>query len=207
MRTTRILVLCLFLTGAAPLGIAQQGKSASAPVAASRYFQITLNLKFAQTADQPPATETITTEVAVRDEKPGSCKARMISQVPIGTGSATKYIELGTKLDCNDVHVEGDGLALQFTLETSGFIGMAKTRGADGAIFDEPMIAQRSVQLSVKLPLDQPKVVFDSSAHPTTPLKPLAPPANGAAGVVSATPIPSRLSTPMLIEMTASELK
>jgi hypothetical protein len=207
MKTSRIIVLCLFLLGTVPLGIAQQGKSASAPIAPSRYFQITLNLKFAQTADQQPGTETITTEVAVRDGKPGSCKARMISQVPIGTGSATKYIELGTKLDCNDVHVEGDGLALQFTLETSGFIGMAKTRGSDGVIFDEPLIAQRSVQLSVKLPLDQPKVVFDSSAQPTTPLKPLAPPANGAAGVVSATPIPSRLGTPMLIEMTASELK
>jgi hypothetical protein len=207
MRSTRIIVLYLFLLGTAPLGIAQQGKSASAPVAASRYFQLTLNLKFAQTADQQPATETITTEVAVRDGKPGSCKARMISQVPIGTGSASKYIELGTKLDCNDVHVEGEALALQFTLETSGYIGMARTRGSDGVIFDEPMIAQRNVQLSVKLPLDQPKVVFDSSTHPATPLKPPASPGDGAAGVVSATQIPSRLGTPMLIEMTASELK
>jgi len=207
MRTTRIIVLCLSLLGAATSGIAQPGKSGSAPVPASRYFQITLNLKFAQAADQQPATDTITTEVAVRDGKPGSCKARMLSQVPTGTGAATKYIELGTKLDCNDVHIEGTGIALEFALETSGYMGTARTRGSDGVVFDEPIITQRSVQLSVKLPLDQSKVVFDSSAHPMAPLKSPAPAGNGSAGVVSATPVPSRLGAPMLIEMTASELK
>src|SRR5580698_1822553 len=139
MRTVCRIVLCLFLLGAATSGIAQAGKSGSAPVPASRYFQITLNLKF--------------------------------TQVPVGTGSATRYVELGTKLDCNDVHIEGDGIALEFVLEASGLIGTAKTKGSDGVVFDEPLITQRSVQLSVKLPLDQPKVVFDSSARPLTPLK------------------------------------
>jgi hypothetical protein len=207
MRTTRTMAFCLVLLGAATSGIAQPGKSGAAPVAASRYFQITLNLKLAQGPDQQPSTETITTEVAVREGKPGSCKARMLSQVPAGTGAATKYIELGTKLDCNDVHIEGDGIALEFALETSGYVGTARTGGSDGVVFDEPMITQRSVQLSVKLPLDQSKVVFDSSAHATAPLKPPALVGNGSAGVVSATRIPSRLGAPMLIEMTATELK
>ena len=205
MKTVRRIALCFLLSGAATSGIAQPGKPGSAPIAPSRYFQITLNLKFTQAPDQQPATESITTEVAVRDGKPGSCKARMLSQVPAGAGSATRYIELGTKLDCNDVHIEGDGIALGFALETSALMGTAKTRGSDGVVFDEPLIAQRSVQLSVKLPLDQPKVVFDSSTHPSTPLKPPAPAANGS--LVSATPVPSRLDAPMLIEMTASELK
>jgi hypothetical protein len=207
MKTTHIIALFLVLVGAATAGIAQPEKSSSAAAVASRYFQVTLNLKFVQAADQQPATETITTEVAVRDGKPGSCKARMLSQVPTGTGRATKYIELGTKLDCNDVRIEGDGIALEFALETSGYMGTARTKGSDGVVFDEPMITQRSVQLSVKLPLDRPKVVFDASAHPLTPLKPPAPLGDTSAGVVSAMPVPSRLGAPMLIEMTATELK
>src|SRR5271170_4323038 len=207
MKAAHTIALCLILIVATAAGIAQPGRPGSTAAASSRYFQITLNLKFAQAADRQPATETITTQVAVRDGKPGSCKARMLSQVPTGTGGAMKYIELGTKLDCNDVRVEGDGIALEFALETSGYMGTAKTKGSDGVVFDEPLITQRSVQLSVKLPLDQSKVVFDSSAHSTTPLEPPALTGNGSAGVVSVTPIPSRLGAPMLIEMTASELK
>jgi hypothetical protein len=189
MKAGHTITLCLILIGATAAGIAQPGRSGSTAAPSSRYFQITLNLKFAQAADQQPATETITTQVAVRDGKPGSCKARMLSQVPTGTGGAMKYIELGTKLDCNDVRVEGDGIALEFALETSGYI------------------TQRSVELSVKLPLDQPKVVFDSSAHPLKPLSPPAPLGDASGSVVSAMPVPSRLGAPMLIEMTATELK
>jgi hypothetical protein len=181
---------------------AQPARNESA--AASRYFQITLNLKFMQVADQPPATETITTQVAVREGKPGSCKARMLSQVPMGAGSTMKYLELGTKLDCNDVRVEGDGIALKFALETSGLTGTAKTRGADGVIFEEPLITQRSVELSVKLPLDHPKVVFDASTQPSKPLSPL--PTDGP-GVVSVNSVPARISAPMVIEITATELR
>jgi hypothetical protein len=207
MKAIHTIALCLVLIGAAAVGNAQPGKPGSTAAAASRYFQITLNLKFAQTADQQPATETITTQVAVRDGKPGSCKARMLSQVPIGSGRAMKYIELGTKLDCNGVRVEGDGIALEFALETSGYMGTARTKGSDGVVFDEPIITQRSVELSVKLPLDQPKVVFDSSAHPLQPLSPPQPLAGASGGVVSTTPVPSRLGAPMQIEMTATELK
>ena len=206
MKTRHTLGLCLVLISGVA-GIAQPGKSGSTPAAAPRYFQLTLNLRFVQAADQEPATETITTEVAVRDGKPGSCKARMLSQVPTGTGPAMKYIELGTKLDCNGVRVEGDGIALQFALETSGYMGTAKTKGSDGVVFDEPIISQRSVELSVKLPLDQPKVVFDSSAHALKPLSPPLTSADASAGVLSVTPVPSRLGAPMQIEMTATELK
>jgi hypothetical protein len=207
MKTPHSIALCLILLGATAVGVAQPGRQGSASTPSSRYFQITLNLKFVQAAEQQPATETITTQVAVRDGKPGSCKARMLSQVPTGTAGATKYIELGTKLDCNDVHVEGDGIALEFALETSGYMGTAKTRGSDGVVFDEPMITKRSVELSVRLPLDQPKVVFDASAHPLKPLSPPAPSPDTTAGVVAAMSVPSRLGAPMLIEMTATELK
>jgi hypothetical protein len=207
MKATPTLALYLVLIGAATTGIAQPGKPGSTIVAPSRYFQITLNLKFIQAADQQPATETITTQVAVRDGKPGSCKARMLSQVPTGAGATMKYIELGTKLDCNDVRIDGNGIALEFALETSGYMGTAKTKGSDGVVFDEPLITQRSVELSVKLPLDQPKVVFDSSAHPLKPLSPPSPLANGSTGVVSTMPVASRLGAPMQIEMTATELK
>ena len=207
MKTAHQIALCLILIGATAAGIAQPARPGSAPASSSRYFQITLNLKFVQAADQQPATETITTQVAVRDGKPGSCKARMLSQVPIGTGQAMKYIELGSKLDCNDVRVEGDGIALEFALETSGYMGIAKTKGSDGAVFDEPIITERSVELSVKLPLNRPKVVFDSSAPPLKPLSPPLPSADLSAGVVAAMPVPSRLGAPMLIEMTATEMK
>jgi hypothetical protein len=207
MKTPPSIALLLILIGATTAGVAQAGRPGSAPTPSSRYFQITLNLKFVQAADQQSATETITTQVAVRDGKPGSCKARMLSQVPTGRAGAIKYIELGTKLDCNDVHLDGDGIALEFALETSGYMGTARTRGSDGVVFDEPMITQRSVELSVKLPLDQPKVVFDSNAHPLKPLSPPPPSPDSTAGVVATMPVPSRLGAPMLIEMTATELK
>jgi hypothetical protein len=131
----------------------------------------------------------------------------MISQVPTGTGSGTKYIELGTKLDCNDVHIEGDGIALEFTLETSRIAGMVKTKGSDGVVIDEPVITQRSVQLTAKLPLDLPKVVFDSSSHPLAHLKATSPAADAPASGVNEVPVPPRIDSPLLIEMTASELK
>src|SRR5271156_3933318 len=207
MKTAHSIALCLILIGATAAAVAQPGRQSSASTPSSRYFQITLNLKFAQAADQQPASETITTQVAVRDGKPGSCKARMLSQVPTGTGGAMKYIELGTKLDCNDVRVEGDGIALEFALETSGYMGTAKTKGSDGVVFEEPMITQRSVEPSVKLPLVQPKVVFDSSALPSKPLSPPRPLGDSSTGVVSAMPVPTRLGAPMMIEMTATELK
>ena len=207
MRVTRKPVLYLALLGVSIAGIAQSKKSGSAPVAkASRYFQLTLNLKFAPVADHEPTAQTITTEVAVREGRPGSCKARMISQVPTGTGSGTKYIELGTKLDCNDVHIEGDGIALEFTLETSRIAGMVKTKGSDGVVIDEPVISQRSVQLTARLPLGSPKVVFDFEFHPR-PLKAPNPLGDAPASGVNEAPTPQRIDSPLLIEMTATELE
>lgn len=210
MKTMGLVVLGFLLLGAPVTGIAQSKKSGPATVSAeseSRYFQITLNLQFGQVADQQPTTQTITTEVAVRDGRPGSCKARMISQVPVGAGSKTKYLELGTKLDCNDVHIEGDGIALQFTLETSRIAAMVKTRTSDGTEIDEPLITQRTVQLTVKLPLNQTKVVFDSSSHPLEPLKSKSLSQDAPTGDANKVASPPRQDPPLSIEMTASELK
>jgi hypothetical protein len=208
MKTKYLAALCFVLLGTTMAGGAQSKRSSPATIASvsgSRYFQLTLNLKFGSGEDQQPSTQTITTEVAVRGGKPGSCKARMISQVPTGSGSTTKYLELGTKLDCNNVHIEGDGIALEFALETSRVTEMIKTKGGDGVEIDEPLIAQRTVQLMVKLPLDQAKVVFDSSSKPTAPLKSLS--ENSPSTSARAMPIPPRQDPPMLVEMTASELK
>jgi hypothetical protein len=208
MKANPIAAFCLVLLAAATAGVAQpksSGAATSATPAATRYFQLTLNLTFGPVADQQPTTQTITTEVAVRSERPGSCKVRMISQVPAGTGSRTRYLELGTKFDCNDVHIEGVGLALQFTLETTRIIGMVKTRTNAGVVIDEPMLDERTVQLTVKLPLDQTKVVFDSRSKLTPPLKSLPP--SVTSGTVLSPPVPPREDPPMLIEMTASESK
>ena len=167
-----LLILALF--GIVSTSNAQSRRTAAADDApATRYFQLTLDLNFAASSEQQPTTQTISTEVAVRDGRPGHCKARMVSQMPTGTVSQTKYIELGTKLDCDDVHMEGDSVALVFSLETSRVTKMIKTKNADGTEIDEPVITQRTVQLNVKLPLDQKKVVFDSSTHPLKSLKPL----------------------------------
>ncbi len=76
----------------------------------------------------------------------------------------------------------------------------------DGVEMEEPIITDRAIELTVKLPLDQPKVVFDSSSKVLLPLKPLKglskddPSAEAAAG-------PPAQDQPMVIELTATELK
>ena len=198
MKTCHTTALCLAaLLVASPAGSAQSRRS---DAMLTRYFQLTLNLKSGAVADQQQSsTQTITTEVAIRSDRPGSCKARMMFQVPTGSGAgaATKYIELGTKFDCNDVHIEGDGIALEFALETSRVVQMIKTKSSDGVEMDEPLIGLRAVQLTVKLPLDQAKVVFDSNSEPVPPASPTA----------TATPIPPSQGSPILIELIATELK
>ena len=201
MNEKHVLLFCALLFGSVFPGAAQSKRSVVASPAsagATRYFQLTMDLKSGPIADQQPTTRTISTELAVRDGRAGSCKARMTSQVPTGAGSGTKYIELGTKLDCNDAHIDGDALALEFALETSRIAAMIKTKGVDGKEVDEPLITQRTVQLTVKLPLGKTQVVFDSNSRHATSLKPLG------AGVISDLP---KEDVPMLIEMTAVELK
>jgi hypothetical protein len=196
MKTCHTTALCLAaLLGASTVGSAQSKRSGAT---LTRYFQLTLNLKSGAVADkQQSSSQTITTEVAVRSDRPGSCKARMMFQVPTGAGAATKYSELGTKFDCNDVHIEGEGIALEFALETSRVVQMIKTKSSDGVEMDEPLISQRAVQLTVKLPLDQAKVVFDSRSEPEP-----VPPASPTATLIS----PSQ-DSPILIELIATELK
>lgn len=203
MKTMYLCVVCLLLSVMPPTAMSQlKGSNLLPPSAASatRHFQLALNLRFGQVGAQPATAQTITTEVAVRDGRPGSCKARMISQVPMGAGQKLKYLELGTKLDCNDIHIEGDGIALQFTLETSRIAEMIKTKTSSGEELDEPLITQRTVQLRVHLPLGQTKVVFDSSSHPLTveTAKSLS---------QDSQPSTKMQDSPISLEMTATELK
>jgi hypothetical protein len=177
--------------------------ASSSPV---RYFQLAINLKFGASGEQQATTQTITTEVAVRGAGPGSCKARMVSQIPTGSGTGTKYLEVGTSFDANDIHIEGGGVALHFVLSTSRPVKMINYTRRDGVEMEEPIITDRAIELTVKLPLDQPKVVFDSSSKVLLPLKPLKglskddPSAEAAAG-------PPAQDQPMVIELTATELK
>jgi hypothetical protein len=133
----------------------------------------------------------------------------MTSQVPVAMEGKTKFIELGTKFDCNNVRVEGGGLALSLVLETSRVARMVPVKDTNGVETEEPVIAQRTLELSVKLPLDTPKVIFDSNVavpgHPLKPIQALKPVQNDSKVVP-----PQEVMTPepaMQIEMTASELK
>ncbi len=189
-----------------PMGFAQS-KTTRTPVETARYFQLTLNLKFGANGEQQATTQTITTEFALRGTIRGSSRARMVSQTPTGSGTGTKYIEVGTKFDADDIHLEGGGVALHFVLSASRPVKMIKYKSKDGVDMEEPVIADRTVEFAVKLPLDQMKVVFDSSSKSLMALKPLGdnpkadPAASAAAGAL---PSPDQ---PMVIEMTVSELK
>lgn len=200
MKTFFTLILCLVIAGVTGAANGQSRKAAAA-TSAARYFKIDLALKFGAVPAQGPAMQSISTEVAVRAGKPGSCKARMISQVPTGMGGQTKFVDLGTKLDCNDVHVEGNALALQFTLDASRIKQMVKSKAADGSPMEEPLITQRTVQLTVRLPLNKTETVFDSSTHAMKPLGPvgLKPGEGGPAPAMGE-------DVPLVIEMTATEL-
>jgi hypothetical protein len=206
-----ILGVAIYLAALAmPVTTFAQSK-ATRPAAAAvpsnvRYFQLAINLKFGAIGEQQATTQTITTEVAVRGDIPGSCKARMISQTPTGSGMGTKYLELGTKFDANDIHIEGDGIALHFVLETSRPVKMLKYTRSDGVEMEEPLIVARTMELSVKLPLDQPKVVFDSSSKLLPPLKPLQSLSKDGPSVEAAAGAPQQ-DQPMVIELTATELK
>jgi|GEM_PF-6772554 len=186
--------------------VAQQlVKPVAARVSSSstRYFKLTMVLKHPVNGELEPVSQSITTEVAVYgDGRTGSCRTRMTSQVPIGTGMATKFIDVGTKFDCNDVRLEGDGLAMSIVLETSRLTRMISLKNRDGVETEEPVISQRNVALSVKLPLDTPKMVFDSKNVDSSKLKPLGP--LGAAAAKDETMMQDAA---MQIEMTASELK
>jgi hypothetical protein len=205
MKTCHTTALCLAALLVAPTAVSAQSKRSGA--APTRYFQLTVNLKSGAVADQQSSTQTITTGVAIRSDRPGSCKARMMFQAPTGAGAGTKYVELGTKFDCNDVHIEGDGIALEFALETSRVVQMIKTKRSDGVEIDEPLIGERAVQLAVKLPLDQAKVVFDSSSKLSPPLKTQTLPEAAPPLSPTAIPIPPSQDSPILIELIATELK
>jgi hypothetical protein len=175
----------------------------------ARYFQLTLNLKFGANEQQQETAQTITTEVAVRGTVPGACRARMVSQTPTGSGAGTKYIEVGTKFDADDIHVDGDSVALHFVLSASRPVKMIKYKSKEGVEVEEPVITERVVELSVKIPLDTTKTVFDSSSKSLIPGKrPVSDLKDDPAVVAAAAAgVMSSPDQPVLIEMIVTELK
>ncbi len=218
----RMLLLCVVAV-AWSVGTAESSNPVSSVPKGSRaprYFQITMILRYTASVDGPPAPapQSVTTGVVVSDDKAGSCKVRMGSQIPVMMDGKSKYIDVGTNLDCNNVHLEGDGLALSIVLDTSRVREMVRLKDGNGVETEEPLITQRRIELSVKLPLDTPKVVFDSSAaakvHPLEQLKPVGGGADAAAADKSAPARPVIVAPKVMtqdpamqIEMTASEMK
>ena len=205
MKNTSRILLCCAVLMAVTACLAQSTKPASGVSSTSpgtRYFQLTVLLKFPEGTDglQQHADQVISTDVAVNNNRPGSCKTRVTSQVPIVTGGKTKFVELGTKFDCNDVHVDGDGLALSIVVETSNIQGMITTKSDSGVEMEEPIISQRKLELSAKLLLDTPKVIFDSKTVSHAVIQKLG---SGTAPLKTAVQAPSS----MQIEITATELK
>ena len=193
------------LTIASMAGAGQSSRAAAnagTTGAAMRYFQLTVLLRYPGNQLPEPRTESITTEVAVgSDGRTGSSKTRMTSQVPMVMAGTTKFMELGTKFDCNNVHVDGNGLALSIVLETSLVNGTVVTKSASGVETEEPLISQRNLELAIKLPLDKPKVIFDSqNMSPKANLVKLGP-------VVTARKNEMVPEPTLQIEMTATEIK
>lgn len=209
MKMFRGVMLWCAMAGSAVAMAQAKPMSAGAAISGTRYFQLTLVLRYTANADGPPVpgTQSITTEVAVIPDRPGasSSRTRMGSQIPVVIGGKTQLIDVGTSFDCNNVRVEGDGVAMSIVLETSRLGGMVPVKEAGGVEVEEPLITQRKIELSIKLPLDTPKVVFDSKmgvpGHPLKSVQSLGP----GDGKV---PAQMMLQEPgMQVEMTAKELK
>jgi hypothetical protein len=203
MKLFRGLLVWLAIVSVSAACLAQttaKNSGAGAGSASTRYFQLTLDLKYPSTADgQPqPPDQSISTQVAVGNGRPGSCKTRMTSQLPLVMAGKTTYLDLGTKFDCNNVHVEGNGVAFSIVIETSNVRGMIKTKNHDGGETEEPIISQRNLALSVKLALDTPQVIFDSKAMDSSKLKKIGP--SQTVGALQQEP-------GLQIVMTATELK
>lgn len=200
------------MVAASTICMAQSRKNApgaSTDSQGTRYFQLTLVLKYPESAQAlpEPGDQSITTEVAVNENRPGSgsCKTRMTSQLPMITSDKTRFIELGTKFDCDNIHVEGNALALSIILETSRVSGFVTTKNSSGVETEEPLVTQQNIALSVKLPLDTPKIVFDSNAGMAGKLKPLKPLQIGNNAHPSE--VGRMSSSAIQVEMTAHELK
>ncbi len=190
------------------------GGSPSSERPVSRTFQLTLVIESPQSgaaAAQPPA-ESITTEIVVPGEgRMGYGKARMTSQLPTSSQAGAKLVELGTKLDVGEVHVDGKELALHFVLETSRLTGFVSSKDDKGAVVEEPLITERTVELSVKLPLDRAKVVFDSKAVmkpvPEPGMKGEMKPLPEAGGGTPGLTVRRLGQTELRVEMVATEVK
>lgn len=182
-------------------GVSRAGVTAAS---GSRNFQLTMVIESPQSGETAtqPTTQSITTEIVVVEGRTGSGKARMTSQLPSSSSSRSKLVELGTKLDCTDVYMDGNELALHFVLETSRFTGYVESTDEKCGTVKEPLISQRTVELSVKVPLDRPKIVFDSRTVSKGGLKPL--PESAGPGRITV----ERFQQPELrVELMATELK
>jgi len=202
MKIIRGIVFCCAIVSLSLAGMAQTAKpdaKANAVSPATRYFKLILVLRYPESADG--VQQSISTDVAVSDGRPGKSKMSMGSQLPVTMKGKTEYIDVGTKFDCDNVHLEGDGLAVHMVLETSRVNGTIHIKNTNGVDTEEPVISQRKMELSVKLVPDIPKVVFDTKTMDVSKLKPIGPgPATLPAGTPSA-------PEAMQVEMTAIELK
>ncbi len=140
--------------------------------------------------------------LGMRDEK--AFLARSVWRTALDRLSARGPLALGLdelQVATSGESPEGNALALQFTLDASRIKQMVKSKAADGSPMDEPLITQRTVQLTVRLPLNKTETVFDSSTHAMKPLGPvgLKPGEGGPAPAMGE-------DVPLVIEMTATEL-
>lgn len=175
------------------------------PESATRYFELKLVMRYPGAPGREPRVESLMTDIAVIKDRPGasSCRARVTSQVPVMMQKGPTYLDLGTKLDCNDVRVEGNAVAMAVVLETSSVNGMVTTRDKDGQSLEEPLISQRNLQLQARLPLGKPTVIFDTKNMEPMRLKPLKEDAGAVAGSETDG---MRAPAEMQVEMTAREL-
>lgn len=169
----------------------------------TRYFQLEMVVRYPTGTEDQPRSQSLLTDVAVDPDRPGHCRMRMGSQVPLVMSGTTKFVDVGTKLDCNNIRVDGDALTLSFVLETSFLTGTVTTKNSAGAETEEPTISQRTVELAARVPLGTPKIVFDSKsidprAMKRAELSGQAMPTGGAKQMDA---------TALQIEMTAKELK
>ena len=180
----------------------------AAQASSTRYFEVRLVLRLPASAGRKERVESLTTDLAVIKDRPraSSCRARLISQVPVTMQRGPTYLDIGTKLDCNDVRMEGNALAMGVVLETSSVNGMVTTVDKDGKSLQEPLIAQRNISLQVKLPLGKPTVIFNSRNMEASGLRPLEggpkPLGSGTRGEVAGAPGGSEME----VEMMAREL-
>ncbi len=204
MRRMGAIVLAGVLLGGMSAGVAQSRTHGGEGTTMTRYFELTMVLRFPGAPGREERVQRLTTDLAVVRDRPGasSGKARMISQTPVMMQKGPTYVDLGTKLDCNDVRVDGNALAMGVVLETSAVNGTVTTVDKEGRSLQEPLISQRNLSLQIRLPFGKPTVIFDAKNGDLERERPLPGEGGGASATVEGPPP----ATEMQVEMTAREL-